>query len=59
MSDSEEENVYPEIDITSPETLLDTIYTFCIKYKDELIVDEMFYNIEYKNDIIITLVKHV
>lgn len=47
MSDSEEK-VYPEIDMTSPETLLDSIYTFCIKYKDELIVDEMIYNIEYK-----------
>ena len=34
--------------MTSPKTLLDSIYTFCIKYKDELIVDEMFYNIEYK-----------
>lgn len=36
-----------ELDTTSPEAFLDSIYNFCVKYKDELVVDEMFYNCKY------------
>lgn len=38
---------FPEIDTSSPEVLLDSIYAFCIKYEHELVVDQMFDSISY------------
>lgn len=47
-------NKFHEIDTSSPESFLDSIYTFCVKYKDEMIVDEFFNSYIY-NDIQPTL----
>lgn len=35
-------NKFCEIDTSSPENFLDSVYRFCVKHKDEMIVDELF-----------------
>lgn len=47
-------NKFNEIDTNSPENFLDSVYAFCVKYKDEMIVDEFFDSYMY-NDITPTL----